>query len=168
MLKKKLGLIQEADLQLAVCYLDNSNSPGSHCEPVPLRICANNGWLLPKLFIYSEPVGGRSLFNTHWEVEATYLSCLYAHVTIKRFRDKDFFKSQQPQNLPSRGLFDSFDSLIDTKPPEKFIYGGSHWKVPGKKGVAPSSLLPFPSPCKKRLQNRICISDRCHFTHKTF
>ena len=58
--------------------------------------------------------------------------------------------------------------IVRTKPPEKFIYGGSHWKVPGKKGVAPSSLLPFPSPCKKRLQNRICISDRCHFTHKTF
>lgn len=30
--KKGGGVVQEADLWLTVRYLDNSNSPGSHCE----------------------------------------------------------------------------------------------------------------------------------------
>lgn len=57
---KKIGLIQEADLQLAVSYLDNTNSPGSHCDLAPFRVCSN-GWTLSKLVMHNEPVGGRSL-----------------------------------------------------------------------------------------------------------
>lgn len=44
---KELGLIQEADLQLEVCYLDKSNPPGSHHELAPFSVCAD-GWISPK------------------------------------------------------------------------------------------------------------------------
>lgn len=59
---KKIELIQEADLQLAVCYLDNTNSPGSHCEPAPFSVCSN-GWIVSKLSTHNKLVGGRSLFS---------------------------------------------------------------------------------------------------------
>ena len=77
--KKRGRVVQEADLWLAVRYLDNSNSPGSHCELAPFSVCSN-GWMLSNPVTYSEPVGDRSLFSTHCKVEATHLNLVCTKV----------------------------------------------------------------------------------------
>lgn len=69
--RKGGGGIQEADLQLAVPYLNNTNSPGSHCELAPFSACPN-GWILPKPVTHSKLAGGGSLFSTRCEAEATH------------------------------------------------------------------------------------------------
>ena len=79
MLKKGGRVVQEADLWLAVRYLDNTNSPGSHCELAPFSVCSN-GWIVSNPVTYREPVGDRSLFSTHCKVEATHLSLVCTEV----------------------------------------------------------------------------------------
>lgn len=99
-IKKKIELIQEADLQLAVCYIDNDDSPGSHCELDPLSVCAN-GWILPSsLYTVNLLVAGPYLIPTEKLKLCICLVCMHTSPSKgSKIQIFFFFLNHLPESL---------------------------------------------------------------------
>lgn len=140
--KKKIGLIWKADLQLGICYLDNTKSPGSHCEPASFSVCSN-GWMLPRLVTHREPVGARAPFSTHWEAEATYLSLVCMHISPTKVSYIRIFLNYLPHSFHQRGIFLMEDQSAQEIHVRRLSFGRCRAK---RSSHASFSSLPFSLP----------------------